>query len=224
MGKLKLVFERQIWHYLFLAVLLAGLSIIGGSDNFLKGEWLGIGTYEWLIISIMLSMMHQFYVWFVWRSELHLSLITRTFGEKGFKYYGFGFFLFFLSRFVSLWGLAISNRWSFEVSQAVLNLIAVIILFPAAYTLYSVKKYFTVTRALGIDHFDPAYGKKGFVRGGIFKYTRNGMYTFGLLFMWLPGLLFASKAALAVALFSHVYIWVHYYTLEKPDIKRIYGK
>jgi hypothetical protein len=128
-----------------------------------------------------------------------------------------------MARFLSIWALGISNGGSLEANQTVLNLIAVFILIPASYTYYSVKKYFTIARAMGIDHFDPSYGKKGFVRGGIFKYTRNGMYTFGLLFVWLPGLLFASKAALAVALFSHLYIWVHYYTLEKPDIRRIYG-
>ena len=29
--------------------------------------------------------------------------------------------------------------------------------------------------------------------------------------------------ALAVALFQHAYIWVHYYCTEKPDMRRIYG-
>ena len=198
------------------------VAVLSDSDNFFSGKWLGLSTYNWILIAIFSSILHQFYVWFVWRTQLHLSLITRTFGEKGFGYYGIGFFLFFLIRFASFWGLGISNRWSLEANQAILNLIAIILLFPILYALYSVKKYFTVTRALGIDHFDPSYASRGFVRGGIFKYTNNGMYIFGLLFMWLPGLLFASKAALAVALFSHLYICVHYYTLEKPDIKRIY--
>ncbi|MBU2559415.1 phosphatidylethanolamine N-methyltransferase family protein [archaeon] len=219
---MKLVFERQIWHYLFLVVLLAMLLFISKTDNFFKGEWLGISTTGWLVVSILVSIMHQFYVWFVWRTQLHLSLITRTFGEEGFRYYGIGFYLFFLTRFVSLSALAISNSWSFESNQTILNLIALIITFPFLYTMYSVRKYFGITRALGIDHFDEAYGKKPFVTEGIYKYTSNSMYTFGLLFMWIPGLLLASKASLAVALFSQLYIWVHYYTLEKPDIKRIY--
>ena len=29
--------------------------------------------------------------------------------------------------------------------------------------------------------------------------------------------------ALAVALFNHIYIWVHDFTTELPDIRRIYG-
>ena len=46
---------------------------------------------------------------------------------------------------------------------------------------------------------------------------------FGLLILWLPGLLLASKAALLAALFGHVYIWVHYFTVEQPDMIHIYG-
>jgi len=45
----------------------------------------------------------------------------------------------------------------------------------------------------------------------------------GLLILWIPGLVFASRAALLAALFHHLYIWVHYFTTEKPDLKRIYG-
>jgi len=50
------------------------------------------------------------------------------------------------------------------------------------------------------------------------------MYVYGLLILYLPGLFLLSKAALLVALFNHVYIWVHYYCTEQPDMKVIYGK
>ncbi|MGH8650439.1 MAG: hypothetical protein ACREUP_14225 [Burkholderiales bacterium] len=33
-----------------------------------------------------------------------------------------------------------------------------------------------------------------------------------------------SPAALGAALFNHLYIWVHYYSTELPDMKRIYGE
>jgi len=55
----------------------------------------------------------------------------------------------------------------------------------------------------------------------------NPLYTYliyGLLILYLPGLLLLSKAALIVALFNHVYVWVHYYCTERPDMKVIYGK
>jgi protein-S-isoprenylcysteine O-methyltransferase Ste14 len=87
-----------------------------------------------------------------------------------------------------------------------------------------VGRYFSYRRALGIDHFDASYRTKPFVREGIFRFTRNGMYTFGLMIVWLPGLIWASKAALLSAAFSHLYIWVHYFCTELPDMRRIYGE
>ena len=98
-----------------------------------------------------------------------------------------------------------------------------IISIPVAYLFYSVKKYFGIDRAFGLDHFNPEEVKnEPFVKRGIFKYTSNGMYIYGFLILWIPGLLFQSKAALLAALFSHIYIWIHYYFTELPDIKMIY--
>ena len=50
------------------------------------------------------------------------------------------------------------------------------------------------------------------------------MYKFVFLLLWIPGILFQSKAALIAALFQHIYIWIHYYFTELPDMKFIYGK
>ena len=97
------------------------------------------------------------------------------------------------------------------------------LLVPIVYLFYSVARYFTFRRALGIDHFDPSYRTKPLERRGIFRFTRNGMYTFGLLVVWLPGLYAASKAALLAALFHHASIWVHYACTELPDMRRLYG-
>ncbi|MFC2014013.1 methyltransferase [Chloroflexota bacterium] len=110
-----------------------------------------------------------------------------------------------------------------NANQLLLNILALLVAIPAVYLFYSVIRFFTIKRALGIDHFDLSYGKRSFVREGIFKITSNGMYIFGILIFWIPGLLSSSQAALLVALFNHIYIWVHYYTSERPDIRRIYG-
>ena len=59
-------------------------------------------------------------------------------------------------------------------------------------------------RAFGIDHFDKTYNVP-YVKAGIFRYTDNGMYIFGLMILYLPGLLLFSKAALVVAIFNHLY-------------------
>jgi len=77
---------------------------------------------------------------------------------------------------------------------------------------------------MGIDHFYPEkYKNETFVKKGIFRYTDNGMYIFGFFILWIPGILLQSKAALLAALFNHIYIWVHYYFTELPDIKEIYS-
>ena len=40
---------------------------------------------------------------------------------------------------------------------------------------------------------------------------------------WLHALLLAALlAARCIALFNHMYVWVHYYTTEYPDMLRIY--
>jgi hypothetical protein len=100
----------------------------------------------------------------------------------------------------------------------------IVLLLPALYTFYSVHKYFGIKRALGIDHFDKTYRNVPFVKEGIFKFTNNAMYTYGLFILWIPGLLLFSKAALMAAMFNHIYVWVHYYCTELPDIHYIYGK
>jgi hypothetical protein len=49
------------------------------------------------------------------------------------------------------------------------------------------------------------------------------MYVFAAMVVWIPALIFASKAALISAFFNYAYLWVHYFTLEKPDMRRIYA-
>ena len=100
----------------------------------------------------------------------------------------------------------------------------VILLIPAAYLFYSVKRYFGFKRAFGIDHFDNGYRSMPFEHRGIFRFTRNGMYIYGFLLLWVPAFWWASLAALSVAVFNHLYIWVHYFATELPDIKRIYSE
>lgn len=220
---MKRVFEKQVLHYSLLVILLVAVFIVSQGGGFLSGRFLSIGTSVWFYLAIGSAILHQVYVWFCWRTQLHFSLITKAFGQKGFLYYSIGFAVLFTLRFGLVVGLAVSNANTLNANQWLLNILALIVAVPAFYLFYSVIKYFTVKRALGIDHFDPSYGNKPFVREGIFKFTSNGMYIFGLLILWIPGLLFSSQAALLAALFNHIYIWVHYYATEKPDIRRIYG-
>ena len=101
--------------------------------------------------------------------------------------------------------------------------VAVILLIPGIYTMYSVVHYFGMDRAYGIDHFDTSYRDKPFVKQGMFKYTDNAMYKFGFLILWSLALFTLSKAALLAGAFNHLYIWVHFYFTELPDLRHIYS-
>ena len=68
------------------------------------------------------------------------------------------------------------------------------------------------------------FESKPLAREGIFRFSGNSMYTFGFLILWIPAISFCSVAAVFSTLFSHLFIWVHYWCVEKPDINRIYGK
>ena len=119
--------------------------------------------------------------------------------------------------------LAEASRNTLPVNHTLLKSLAIMIAIPAAYLFYSVARYFGVKRAYGADHFDATYRTMPLVREGIFRFTSNGMYFFGLLVLYIPALWSASRPALIAALFNHLYIWVHYLTVELPDMRRIYG-
>jgi hypothetical protein len=217
------IYEKQGLHLLLLVPLLLAVGWISRCEGFLDGSWLGVSTATWFWLSILFPVVHQVWVWVCWRMELHRQWLSRSLGPWGFRVYGAGFALLAFARLYTLTATAVANEGSLDVDQGLLNALALVLAIPALYTFYSVGRYFSYRRALGIDHFDASYRTKPFVREGIFRFTRNGMYTFGLMIVWLPGLIWASKAALLSAAFSHLYIWVHYFCTELPDMRRIYG-
>jgi hypothetical protein len=89
--------------------------------------------------------------------------------------------------------------------------------------MYSTARYFGFSRAAGADHFDPRYRDMPRVTQGIFRFTSNGMYLYAFLLFWAIATGFNSSAAVVVAAFSHAYIWVHFYSTEKPDMNFIYS-
>ena len=217
------MFEKQGWHYLFLAILLTGVVMLV-RGNVLTGSLWGVSTQVWLWIAIAVPVIHQIFVWLFWRLELHHSLITRWFGDQGFPIYKIGFTILFVARPISILLLGISNYDTLACPPALMYGAAVLSLIPGVYTMYSVAHYFGMDRAYGIDHFEPEkYREATFVKQGMFKYTDNAMYKFGFLILWSIALFTLSKAALLAVVFNHLYIWVHFYFTELPDIHRIYG-
>jgi len=173
----------------------------------------------WVAFSV--PVIHQMFVWLTWRLELKSVYISRYFG---FQAYLVVFFLLFISRYVSLSWLAWVDRDSLEMSSELRILLTLSFLLPGLYAMYSVKRYFGLSRAAGADHFDVNYQTMPLVREGIFRFTDNGMYLYAFLLFWAIAVYFSSIAALLVALVSHIYIWVHYYCTERPDMEYIYGK
>ena len=222
MKTFKLLFEKQIYNYLSLFVLLAIVVYATNWPGVYDGGLWGLDTFFWFWLSIGVIIIHQLYAWFIWRTELHLKLISKWFGKRAFLIWTIFFMIFFISRVLFVFILGYANRGTWNIHPILVWVLTVFILIPAIYTFYSIKKYFTFKRALGIDHFDLSCQQLGLVRKGIFKYTSNAMYIFGIMIIWIPALIFTSKAALISAFFNHAYLWVHYYTLELPDIKRIY--
>ena len=223
MSRLALIFEKQWLHVLALVLLFAMLRYSLGFDAVRSGELWGIGTPAWLWIAAGLAVLHQGWVWFCWRTELHASLLSRTFGPTGFTLYAVAFSVIGIARTVAVFLVAISGRDSFQSGAHAARVVAVVIMIPAIYLFYSVRRYFGFRRAFGFDHFDEDARSWPIVTEGIFRFTGNGMYTFGFLLLWAPALWFASAAGLVAAAFNHLYIWVHYFATERPDMLRIYG-
>lgn len=214
--------EKQAQHYLLLVLLLAVLYLLV-DDAALAGQLWGIPTQIWLILVVAIPILHQMAVALLWRAELYHHKMTDWFGDKAFDVFKTIFAILFIGRPITLILLGISNMNTLMLDPVIAYVFASILSIPFAYTMYSVFHYFGIDRAYGIDHFDPSYRNKPFVKQGMFRYTDNAMYKFGFLILWIIALVFLSKAALLAAAFSHLYIWVHFYFTELPDIRYIYG-
>ena len=190
-----------------------------------EGHWLGISIALWYWIAIATPILHQTFVWVSWRLQLQYQLLThRGTSEPRFQIYVVLFFTLFIGRFVTLFALCRADQNTLSLSAGLKLVLALPILCLAGYTMYSVKKFFGFARAAGIDHFDPEYRNRPLVREGVFRWVSNAMYVFAIQSLWLFGILAASKLALIAATFQAIYIWVHYYGTEKPDMAFIYRK
>lgn len=216
------VWRKQGWHLLALAILLAG-AFAASHWLDLADSFLGLQLRFWYWLAIAIPVAHQLYVAVLWRLELHHKTISRVFGDNALTVFGAGFLPLFAGRLVSVALLAAADYGSLGWAFWLRLIIAVILTIPAVYLGYSVLRFFGLKRALGADHFDPAYRHLPMVREGIFRFTRNGMYIYGFFILWALAIAFDSRAALVTAAFNHLYIWVHYYTVEQPDMAQIYG-
>ena len=172
-------------------------------------------------VAAFTPVVHQIYVWLTWRLELNAGTVSRSIGFNG---YVFGFFVLFGGRFLTLLVLAWLDRGSAGMDAYLqIGLTGICTAF-GLYAMYSVQRYFGMKRAAGADHFDAKYRTMPLVKQGIFRFTNNGMYVYAFLLFWAIALGFNSSAAIAVAAFSHAYIWVHHLATERVDMAYLYGR
>ena len=212
----------QFLHLVFLATAITLLLVLSNPG---PAYWQGIPVSVWFWSALSIPILHQVYVLLCWRLELRSQSVTVRWGlKRGFRIYTIGFFGLFSSRFLSLLLLAVADQASLPMSMGLRWTLAVPIFLVAGYAMFSVKHYFGFQRAAGIDHFDLAYRTKPMVRDGMFRWTKNAMYTFAIQATWLFGILAASRLAMIAACFQSVYVWVHYLGTEKPDMDYIYHR
>lgn len=213
--------EGQGQHVLMLALMLVGaVALLQPSSG---TRILGLSGYDWARISIALAILHQIIVALVFRLQLHRALFTRLFGDRDLRIWSAIFLPLLVARPITL----ILTGWADTVSlpgpRVVQIVLGLALLAPAVWGMHSTLVHFTLRRAVGGDHFREDIRSLPRVKGGIFAYTDNGMYGVVFLGFWGIALLFGSWNALVVALFQHAYIWIHMYTTEAPDMRRLYG-
>jgi len=216
-NKLNFFFKHQFWHLGGTIVLFyLGVKIVDLENN--TNAFLGIRALEWFIITMSIPLIHQAYVWICWRSELCWKSISNTIGFKGYLIF---FFILIISRLSAII-LCFVDYGSLYKPGWLAWILGLILFIPGAYTVYSVKKYFGFLRAAGADHFDPKYRDLPFEKRGIFKWTPNAMYVFGLGIPFSFAVATGSQSMFVVAIYTYISIWLHYFCTEKEDFKVIY--
>ena len=205
------------------APVLAFISFILAKGALGDGSWLGACDSTWFWLAIVLVVLHQIGVWLVFRSQLGWASLSRLLGKADLAVWAIFFIPLLIARPAVLFALAMSDRTSSALPRTAGVLIGILLLVPTVYTLWSVGRYFGIARALGGDHFRRKYWEMPLVREGAFRWSDNAMYSFAFLGLWAIAFLTGSQAALSLALFQHIFVWMHYYCTEKPDMEMIYG-
>jgi hypothetical protein len=217
------MWHGQLRHLLLLTALVPGAWAIArpALDG---GRWIGVEDRWWFAAAIAVPIVQQIAVALLWRAQLCHSILTRAFGDAGFIVWGVIFFPLLVARPFTVLAVGLADPDSLPIPAAIAIPLGILLLLPAVWAMHSVAKYFGFARALGGDHFFERYRAMPMVRQGAFRYSSNSMYALVFLAFWAIALLTRSQAALAVALFQHAYIWVHWYCTEQPDGVVLYGR
>lgn len=146
MNKTRKIFEYQIWHLFSLIVIIFAINLyVSNRPEIFIGTLWDIKTEIWFWLAIAIPVIHQVYVWLIWRFELYKGSFTKRYGLKlSFKIYAIGFSLLFGSRLIAIIILAYSNKGTLHINPIFSYVLALLITPLVIYLFYSVKKYFTI--------------------------------------------------------------------------------
>ncbi|PRP90706.1 hypothetical protein ENSA5_62520 [Enhygromyxa salina] len=215
-------FRRQA-HALVSLVLLVVVCWILAEPSFGDGEGVLFSTRTWFIIALAVPVAHQVVVWLAWRGQLGWGILTRLFGDRDLTVWKAVFAPLILARPISAVLLGLSDAGSLGLSLSASVAIGLALLIPGLYAVYSAHAQLSSDRIVGGDHFQLRYRRMPMVQTGVYARIPNAMYALGFLLLWAIAVFAGSRAALALALFQHVYIWVHYFCTEVPDMELMYG-
>ncbi|MDJ0825963.1 MAG: methyltransferase [Rhodobacter sp.] len=215
------ILEGQPQHLgIALLMTLGAVSLLSPEGG---PEFLGLSARGWAVLSIALALVHQIVVALGFRLQLHRAVLSRLFGARDMSVWAALFLPLLIARPVTVLIVAwfdlvpITGMRGLEIAAG-LGLIGV-----AVWVIRSVLVDFTLSRALGGDHFRDEIAAMPLVRSGPFALVPNAMYGLAFLGLWGIALAFGSWNALVVAAFQHGYIWVHMYCTEAPDMRWIYA-
>lgn len=219
---LRFLFRGQLLHAL-AAILLASTAWALAAPSFGGGTWLGITDTGWFWATVGLCVVHQVYVWLVFRGQLGWGILTRWFGRFDLAVHAVLFIPMLVARPLLILGAGLADPTTLVLPRWVELTFGFLLLVPAVYTGWSVAQYFGIERALGGNHFRRGLREKSLVEEGAFRWTPNAMYTFAFLGLWGIAFFLGSHVALVAALFQHAFVWAHYLGTEQPDMELIYG-
>ena len=217
------ILHRQGRHLLAWIVLgfLQHLAIRAWPDT--GAAVLGLTCSQWIRLGWIAAGLHQFWIAMMWRLELHGGRVSRAFGPFAFTLHRIGFLLFGFVRANVVFPVALASCGTLSLPDGVRFPLLAVGVPLALWALHDTVRYFGISRAMGADHFDPSYRRRGFERKGLFGHLNNVMYVVVLTYFYHPGLVWNSAPALVVAACQHAFVWTHYWCTERPDLAAIYG-
>ncbi|MFO7952985.1 MAG: hypothetical protein R6U91_09325 [Bacillota bacterium] len=221
----KRILRKQEWHLVLLALLLAltnaGLNFY---PNFFFGEFRGISTTSWLWIGVLTAILHQGYMVIVLRTELETRWLSTNAPRLGYLAYMSDYTILVVLRVATIFASGIANREVLAISDPNRLLFIVVLAVPCLWVLYLLARDGNFKQLAGEDYFKPEQDSEDYdyARENIFRSTAITVYSLGPMALYIPGIVFASPAALLLALFNHLYIWVHHFCTELPDREHFY--